>query len=837
MTEPRMVTCTIDGLAVTAPEGTLLTDAARMLGIQIPIFCSHHRLQPLGACRICLIEKEKVGKPVIACAEMVAEGAVFHTQSEMALKARKGIMEYLLVNHPLDCPICDEGGECDLQDTSYEHGIAETRFVEMKRDFDIVDLGPIVVLDRNRCIVCARCVRYCQDIMGDSALTIEERGFHSQINTKDGGELDCQQCGNCIEVCPVGALTSRPYRFKARPWDLKQTETVCNFCSNGCTFHLGRRDSKLVRARAKKSHGVNRDFLCTRGRYGYEFPTSPERLQHPRARLGGSLERAEWSEALGQAVRAIQAARTAGKAVVGLASARLSNEDLYLFQRLIREVAGSPHLDHRLEVRAPLPGSLLKSLAAFPALPVSAISSLGSALVFGEDVNEEQPLYGTSLLREMHYRKMPVVVAHSRQVRLMQDAAAGLQYRSGSELAAARGLLKAMAAHASAGGPAEEVRRMTSGWNWEALASSSGLEQARFEKAAATLFAGQARAIYFGSQALRSADAPEVVSALIDMALVSGSSLVPLWDRSNSQGAVDMGVLPDLAPGYSAASPAGWNTAEILRRSAAGEVGVLILAGADPLAHFPDRKLAELALRKAGFVLSLDLFETGASELSNVSLPLRSYAESDGTVTSSERRVQSLRSAANPVGESEAGWRIFARLAAGLGTDWNYPDLLALQEAIRSSVPLYKVLGRRMGPAAGCWALDGARLPEVQPVGEGKAPPPVAAGMLRVETGNSIFHHGMLSQQNPVQMKLLPGPTLFLEEVDAGRLRVADGDLALLEGPGGKIEARVKLGGPSGPGVGFYPDHFEGAEANRLFGPDQAFVDVKISTLSAAVHS
>ncbi len=837
MTEPKMVTCTIDGRTVTAPEGTLLTDAAKMLGIQIPIFCSHHRLKPLGACRICLIEKEKTGKPVIACAEMVAEGAVFHTQSEMALKARKGIMEYLLVNHPLDCPICDEGGECDLQDTSYEHGIGSSRFVEMKRSFDIVDLGPIVVLDRNRCIVCARCVRYCNDIMGDSALTIEERGFHSQINTRDGGELECQQCGNCIEVCPVGALTSRPYRFKARPWDLKQTETVCNFCSNGCTFHLGRREGTLVRARAKKSHGVNRDFLCARGRYGYEFPTSPERLHFPRIRQGGSLQRAEWSDALGQAVRAIQAARSAGKAVTALASARLSNEDLYLLQRLVREVAASPHLDHRLEQRAPLPGPLLKSLAAFPALPVSAIATLGSALVFGEDVNEEQPLYGTSLLREVHYRRMPVVVAHSRRVRLMQEAASGLPYRPGSELAAARGLLKSLAAHQGAAGPAEEVRKMTAGWSWEALASGSGLTEAQFEKAAATLYSGGSRAIYFGSQALRAAEAPDLVRALIDMALVSGASLVPLWDRSNSQGALDMGVLPDLLPGYEAAPAPGWNTAEILRRSASGEVGVLILAGADPLAHFPDRKLAENALRKADFVLSLDLFETDASEMAHVSLPLRSYAESDGSVTNSERRVQALRSAANPVGESEAGWRIFERLATGLGSAWNYADLLALQEEIRARVPLYKVLGRRMGPAATSWALPGASLPGAQPVGEGKAPAAAAAGTLRVESGNSIFHHGMLSQHNKVQLKLLPGPTLFLAAEDAARLRLAEGDLALLEGPGGKVEARVKIGGPSGPGVGFYPDHFAGAEANRLFGPESPFADIKISTLSAAVHS
>ncbi|MBI5836236.1 MAG: NADH-quinone oxidoreductase subunit NuoG [Candidatus Eisenbacteria bacterium] len=838
MPDPKMITLNIDERAVTVPEGTLVTEAARQLGIVIPIFCSHHRLKPLGACRMCLVEKVGVGKPIPACTETVTEGMQIRTQSPMAVQARTGIMEYLLVNHPLDCPVCDEGGECDLQDTSYDHGITGSRFGEMKRAFDQVDLGPVVVLDRNRCIVCARCVRYCKDIMGDTALAIEERGYQSRISSLGGGPLECQQCGNCIEVCPVGALTSRPFRFRSRPWELKQVETVCTYCSNGCTYHLGRHGSKVVRARAKRSHGVNRDFLCARGRFGYEFISAADRLQHPKARRDGTTGRVEWSAALDAWAKAVEAAKRAGKAVAGLAGARLSNEDLYLFQKLFREVLGSPHVDHRMSARAPLSGATLRRLAAFPPAPASALETAGAVLSFGEDLCEEQPLYGTSVLRELNYRNLPLVVAHSRRVDRLKAAASTLTYRSGAELAAARGLLKAVAAHpAAAAAHREAAAKLCDAWTWESVASGSGLAREAFELAAATFFAAGPRVLLFGSRVFASAEAEALVAALSDIALLAGAALTPLWDRANTQGAMDLGVLPDLGPGYAAAPKAGWNTAEILKRAAAGEVGVLVLAGANPLSHFPDRKLAEAALRKVDFVLVLELFDTEATGAAHLTLPACSYAESDGSMTSAERRIQALRAAAPAPGEAMPDWRILERLAAAAGTAWNYADVRAVQEEIRTGVKLYSGLGRRVGPAAPCWTLEGAAAPVFAPVPEGRAVAAPAAGLLRVEAGNSIFHHGTLTRHDPVLTGLLPSPVLHVSAEDAARLGLDEGDLAQLEAPGTRLEVRVKVGGPSAPGVAFFPDHFAGAEANRILGPGAAHADLKLVPLGASVHS
>ena len=290
---------TFDGRPIEVPAGTLITDAARLAEVHIPIFCSHAKLPPLGACRICVVEVAMprldasrkavlqpdgtpvlawMPKPQTACTTTVADGMVVATTSAGAIKARKGVMEFLLVNHPLDCPVCDEGGECQLQDLAFAFGADGSRMDEAKRTFVSEDLGPVVKKEANRCIVCMRCVRYCDEIMGDDALTAHQRGFRTEISSFNRQPLECEQCGNCVEVCPVGALTALPYRFKARPWDLRQHITICPWCSNGCSVRLGVRGMEILRARGTEYRGVNQEYLCVRGRFGYEFVHDAERL-------------------------------------------------------------------------------------------------------------------------------------------------------------------------------------------------------------------------------------------------------------------------------------------------------------------------------------------------------------------------------------------------------------------------------------------------------------------------------------------------------------------------------------------------------------------------------
>src|SRR6185436_11853750 len=376
------VRVTIDGRTVEVPPGTLVTDAAREAEVHVPIFCSHQKLPPLGACRICVVEvgtpklgpdRQPVmgvdGNPEIAwmpkvqtgCTTFVSDGMHVRTATETAVKARKGVMEFLLVNHPLDCPVCDEGGECQLQDLAFAFGHDFSRMDEAKRTFDSEDLGPIVKKEANRCIVCMRCVRYCDEVMGENALTAHQRGVHTEISSFDRQPLACEQCGNCVEVCPVGALTALPYRFKARPWDLRQHVTICPWCSNGCTVRLGVRGTEILRARGTEQRGVNQEYLCVRGRFGYEFVSHGERLSGALLREGEALAPAGFDEAVAFTAARLQAIVGAHgpQSIAFLGGEKLYLEEQYLFQKLARGVLGTNHVDARTRFTAPVPGTAL----------------------------------------------------------------------------------------------------------------------------------------------------------------------------------------------------------------------------------------------------------------------------------------------------------------------------------------------------------------------------------------------------------------------------------------------------------------------------------------------
>jgi len=438
------VKVTINGRTVEVPAGTLITDAARAAEVHIPVFCSHSKLPPLGACRICLVEiglprKDREGKPVLGpdgrpeiawnpkpqtgCTTPVTDGMAVATDSPVAVKARKGIMEFLLVNHPLDCPVCDEGGECQLQDLAFAFGADFSRMADAKRTFVSEYLGPVVKKEANRCIVCQRCVRYCDEVMGDDALTAHQRGVRTEISSFDRQPLACEQCGNCIEVCPVGALTALPYRFKARPWDLRQHVTVCPWCSNGCSVRLGVRGMEILRARGTEHRGVNEEYLCVRGRFGYDFVHAAGRLTSPLVRsTGGALEPASFEEAVALASARLReiAARDGASSIAFLGGEKLEVEEQYLFQKLARAVLGTNHVDSRTRLTAPLAGTaLLKATGG--GRPVLSLEELGrtkEVLVLGDDLQGEAPFVQAVLIRGQHQQGLHLTVAHPRRVKL-----------------------------------------------------------------------------------------------------------------------------------------------------------------------------------------------------------------------------------------------------------------------------------------------------------------------------------------------------------------------------------------------------------------------------------
>src|ERR1700689_4772269 len=343
---PDLIHLTIDGQAVEAAPGTLVIDAAKRAGIEVPAFCYYEGLTLQAACRMCLVEVEKMPKLMTACTLPVGEGMVVRTETPQVAQARKSMLEFLLSNHPLDCPVCDKGGECELQDMTFRHGAGESRFTETKVHVDEKQWSPVVYFDAPRCILCYRCVRICNEGMGVGALGVVNRGVVSEIAPNKGDHLECDECGMCIDICPVGALTSGIYRYHTRPWEMEHVGTICTHCSNGCKTTLGVRNDKIIRGNNRDRSGINGEFLCIKGRYGFDFQDHPERLQAPMVRVNGKLEEVSWSQALGTVAKKFQEVKARGGSFGVIGSNRTTNEENYYLQKFARQVLGTNNIDH-----------------------------------------------------------------------------------------------------------------------------------------------------------------------------------------------------------------------------------------------------------------------------------------------------------------------------------------------------------------------------------------------------------------------------------------------------------------------------------------------------------
>jgi NADH-quinone oxidoreductase chain G len=884
---------TINDRLVEVPPGTLVTDAARAAEVHIPIFCSHSKLPPLGACRICVVEigmpkldasRQPVlgpdGKPVIAwspkpqtaCTTTVADGMVVATESAEAIKARKGVMEFLLVNHPLDCPVCDEGGECQLQDLAFAFGADFSRMDEAKRTFVSEDLGPIVKKEANRCIVCMRCVRYCDEIMGEDALTAHQRGVRTEISSFNRQPLDCEQCGNCVEVCPVGALTALPYRFKARPWDLRQHITICPWCSNGCSVRLGVRGMEILRARGTEHRGVNQEYLCVRGRFGYEFASHAERLSSPLLRLGGQLAPAGFEEAVTfAATRLREIAATHGPgAIAFLGGEKLNLEEQYLFQKLARGVLGTNHIDARTRWTTPVGGAAILSATGGgrPLISFEALERVKEVLVLGDDLQGESPLAQAVLIRGQHQRGLHLTIAHPRRVKLARGKFRGdwLALEPGSEAALLHGLTRAALERGiPAGlpaGVAEGLARLQSSlaaWTPEVASAATGVPAATLEAAAKRLVEAPAKAILFGRAIAEHPAAAALIAAIEGLAWATGSigpehsSVMYLGPQNDSQGALDMGLLPDRLPGYLpvAEAPAratfekqwggalppgpGLTAPEILRAAAEGRIKALWIASDHWLRSAPDRALAEKALAACELVIVNELFLTETARRAHVVFPAASFAEKEGVVVNAERRLQRTARAISPRRGARSDADIFQAVARALGAGWSYRGAEDIFREIARLTPGYRGLSwASLLPLGLQWTLEAPLPPALQPA----APPaPLAAAGpsdgLWLLSGGTLFLQGSLSQRGTLLPELAKQAAAFMHPSQAGRLGLHAGDRVRLEGPAGSITLPVKPDDSVPEGSVFVPYAYAEVEINRLGAPTG--VGLRVSARKAAV--
>jgi len=686
------LTVTLDGRQVTARKGEMIIAAAERAGVYIPRFCYHPRLRSVGMCRMCLVEvKGPRGFSLQpACFVAVADGQEVVTTSVKVAKAQHGVLEFLLANHPLDCPVCDKGGECPLQDQTLTYGPGESRFVEEKRHFaKPIYISDLVALDRERCIQCDRCTRFADDVAGDPLIQFIGRGDQIQINTFPDRPFASYFSGNTVQICPVGALTAKPYRFRARPWDVEQVESTCTWCSVGCRMAVQSSSNRLTRYLGIDSNPVNQSWLCDKGRFGFEAVNSDSRVTRPLVRRGGQLVEASWPEALEAAATGLaEVSRRQGPGAIGvIGGARLANEDAYAWAKLAKAVIGTDSVDAQLGDG--LPAEVVLGL---PRATIDQACSARTVILLAPDLREELPVLFLRLRGAVREGQVKVVELTPAATAMTALATVSLTYRPGEVAALAREVV-------SGSGRGSDAAAMVDG-------------------------DGEGVVVVLGRPSLADSAAAVAEAAGVLAEALPSARFLPALRRANVMGALDMGLAPGVLPGRvsleegsqwwadgwgSVPSERGLDCAGMLAATARGDMGALVLLGADPLSDFPDRRLATEALGADGFVVAVDAFLTESSRQADVVLPAATYAERSGTTTNLEGRISRLAQKLVPPGVARADWMIAVELAHALGTDLGLGEVESIWDEIERMVPSHIGITRSVLTAA--WAADGVVAP------------------------------------------------------------------------------------------------------------------------------
>jgi NADH-quinone oxidoreductase subunit G len=645
--EERIITLTIDGREVEAPENSMLVDAAKRGDVEIPVFCYEPKLgNPVGACRMCLVEIEGIPKLQTGCSTPVKDGMVVHTETDRVKAAQRSVVEFLLVNHPLDCPVCDKGGECPLQDITFGWGGGISRFIEPKRHFvKPLELSPLIAIDRERCILCYRCVRFSQEISEDNQLVLLERGAQSFVSTFDGHPYVAPFSGNIVELCPVGALTSRAYRFRARPWDIEDAGSVCTICPAQCNVTLTVRDERVLRVLARENPAVDDGWLCDVGRFstaalgalaahagGRSQGPSGQTITEPMIRDGGQLRAIPWESALAQAAAELRRAGEAAGAIVG---GQASNEEGFLLARLFREALGSPHIDSR--VHGTLPLDLHRALSD-PRLQatVSDLEFAHAVLLLDVDPIADAPILDLRLRKGVRRHGMKLARADSSDLEAVKELAREL------------------------GQAGEEVVVV---WGERLTAGPNGTE---------------------GARALLE------IAAMLSLAETAGAGLLEIPARANGRGLREAGVLPNGGPGLSTVASEGLDSAAIAEGLIQGELSALYLLGTDTSSDLQGEADWDRALERATSVIAhANVLTERLAEHATVIFPAEFYAEKEGTVTHPDGRIQRLRPAVAHAGSTRAGWSVITDLADRLDLDLGVLTAGMASAQLAEAVPFY----------------------------------------------------------------------------------------------------------------------------------------------------
>ncbi|QSY47018.1 MULTISPECIES: NADH-quinone oxidoreductase subunit G [Streptomyces] len=766
-----LVSVTIDGIQISVPKGTLVIRAAELLGIEIPRFCDHPLLDPVGACRQCIVEVEGQRKPMASCTITCTDGMVVRTQltSAVAEKAQRGVMELLLINHPLDCPVCDKGGECPLQNQAMSAGQADSRFEGRKRTYQKpVPISPQILLDRERCVLCARCTRFSNEIAGDPVIELLERGALEQVGTGEGDPFRSYFSGNTIQICPVGALTSAAYRFRARPFDLVSSPTVCEHCAGGCATRTDHRRGKVMRRLAAEDPEVNEEWLCDKGRFAFRYAQRPERFGTPLVRgASGALEPASWPEALAAAAQGLAAAR--GRAGV-LPGGRLTVEDAYAYAKFARVALDTHDVDFRARVHSGEEADFLAAQVAGRGRDVdgtgvtyTALEQAPAVLLAGFEAEEEAP--GVFLRLRKAWRKRGL-----RTFSLATHLTPGLVKAGGTLLPAA---------------PGTETEWL------RALAGSSGLDADG--RAAAEALRAPGALIVVGE---RLAGVPGALTAAVAAAGATGARLVWIPRRAGERGALEAGALPGLLPGGRPTTDprareetaAAWgvdelprspgrDTGQILEAAARGELGALLVGGVE-VADLPDPARAREALDAVGFLVSLEQRPSEVSDRADVVLPVAAVVEKAGTFLNWEGRARPFEVAVKPDQVTRRHTlpdaRVLHMLADAMGTDLRLPDVHAVRAELAG---------------LGAWSGERAAGPD-EP---GRPLPRPEKGEAVLAGHRLLLDRGRLQDGDEALAGTRHEALARLSPATAAEAGVRDGEVLAVTGPAGTVRLPLRV--------------------------------------------
>ncbi len=820
---PETVAVTIDGRAFDVPKGQLVIDAADEHGVYIPRFCYHPRMRSVGMCRMCIVDIDTGRGPALqpACMIPVADGMAVTSRSPGVLKAQDGVLEFLLVNHPLDCPVCDKGGECPLQDQAYAYGPGESRFVEEKRHIEKpIPISQLVLLDRERCILCDRCTRFADEVAGDPLIHFMKRGVHTEINTFPDHPFASYFSGNTVQICPVGALTAKPYRFRARPWDLDQVESTCTSCSVGCRVVIQSSRNRVLRYLGVDIDPVNWGWLCDKGRFDFEYVHHEDRLAEPLIRKEDDLVPATWSESLAAACDAIKAALDSPAGAAGIAflgGSRLTNEAAYAWAKLAKGVIGTDNVDAQLSDG--LPADLVLAL---PRASIDDICAAGATvLLLAPDLKEELPVLYLRLRDAVQHHGAKVIELSPVATGFTPYASVSLRYRPGEA--------------------AEIVRALVADGDGAPVEGS-------LAEAARVLEPGQPLLVVIGRPSVADSGADVVAAAGVLLDALPGSRFLPVLRRANVHGALDMGLAPGVLPGRvgldegrrwyesrweTLPTERGLDATGILTEAAEGRLDVLVLLGSDPVRDFPDRDLAQRAVAGAHTVVSVGTFLDDSGHQADVVLAAAGYAEVGGTTTNLEGRISTVSQKITPPGTARADWALAAEFAYRLGSDLGLESVDDIWDEIESVAPSHAGITRSLlgsdagrdgvvapldpatlGPPVavsveGTVVPSGATDPATPPPnprridgGSAEDPsrvrpsllthrpeggrievPPVDAYSLRLIATRSLYDRGALVQHAPSLAGLVRSAPLRLNPYDFDRLGIASGGRATVSSP------------------------------------------------------